>query len=145
MIWLCVGPFKMLFLFTLHKELKEHQCALLSASSVINILQVFLDFRSFDICNFQFTAVYNSIIFSSSLVLLSNFDLRGFYFRIFCMCPDINSVNQGMPVFSLFCQSQLEWEGKRVIFYWSTTLAVATLHGAMLAQLQSLCAHRVVV
>ena len=39
------------------------------------LLQAFLDFR-----NFRFTAVYNSILFSSALVLLSNLDLRSFYF-----------------------------------------------------------------
>ena len=61
-------------------------------------IKEFLDFRDYDIYNFQFTAVYNSILFSSTLVLLSNLDLRGFWFCVFCVCPHINSVNQGMPV-----------------------------------------------
>ena len=42
--------------------------------------------------------IIDSILFSSSLVLLINLDLRGFCFRIFFMCPHINSVNRGMPV-----------------------------------------------
>ena len=74
-----------------------------------NLLQAFLDFRSFDFSNFWFSAVYNSILFSSPLVLLSNLDLGGFLelvdtnpmvfaTAVFFMCPHINSVNQGMPV-----------------------------------------------
>ena len=55
-------------------------------------VQAFLDFHGFRI-----TAVYNSILISSPLVLLSNLDLRGFCFRFF-MCPYINRVNPGMPV-----------------------------------------------
>ena len=43
-------------------------------------IQAFLDFRGFDFRDFRFTAVYNSILFSSPLVLLSNLDLRGFCF-----------------------------------------------------------------
>ena len=60
--------------------------------------EVFLDFRGFDFWDFRFNVVDNSILFSSSLVLLINLDLRGFCFRIFFMCPHINSVNRGMPV-----------------------------------------------
>ena len=55
------------------------------------------DFRGFDFRNFRFNAVYNSILFSSLLVLLSNLDLRGFCFPRFFMCPHINSVIRGMP------------------------------------------------
>ena len=62
-------------------------------------IQAFLDFLGFDFCDFRFTAVYNSILFSSPLVLLSKLDLRGFYaFAVLFLCPHINSVNQGMPV-----------------------------------------------
>ena len=51
-------------------------------------LQAFLDFRSFDFRDFWFNAVYNSILFSSPLVLLSNLDLRGFPFpRFFYVSP----------------------------------------------------------
>ena len=46
---------------------------------------------------FRFKAVYNSILFSSPLVL-SNHDLRGFCFPRFFMCPHINSVDRGMSV-----------------------------------------------
>ena len=46
-------------------------------------VQAFLNFRGFDFRNFRFTAVYNSILFSSPLVLLSNLDLRGFCFPLF--------------------------------------------------------------
>ena len=60
-----------------------------------HVLQAFLDFRSFEIHDFLFAAVYNSIIFSSPLVLLSDLDLQGFCFFLY---PHINSVNQGMPV-----------------------------------------------
>ena len=46
-------------------------------------VQAFLDFR-----DFRFNAVYNSILFSSPLVLLSNLDLRGFRFpQIFYVSP----------------------------------------------------------
>ena len=39
------------------------------------IIQAFLDFRGFDLRNFRFNTVYDSIIFSSPLyVLLSNLD-----------------------------------------------------------------------
>ena len=47
------------------------------------MVQAFLDFRGFDFRNFRFTTVYNSILFSSPLVLLSNLDLHGFCFRGF--------------------------------------------------------------
>ena len=56
-------------------------------------------FPRFDFCNFWFNVVYNSILFSSPLVLLSNLDFLSFRFPLFFMCPHINSVNQGMPVF----------------------------------------------
>ena len=41
-------------------------------------MQAFLDFRNFDFRNFRISAVYNSILFFSTLVLLSNLDLRTF-------------------------------------------------------------------
>ena len=44
------------------------------------IIQAFLNSCGFDFRNFRFTAVYNSILFSSSLLLLLNLDLRGFCF-----------------------------------------------------------------
>ena len=40
---------------------------------IISELQAFLHFRGFDFRNFQFTAVYNSILFSSPLVLKYQF------------------------------------------------------------------------
>ena len=46
-------------------------------------LQAFLDFCGFHFRSFWFTVVYNSILFSSPLVLLSNLYLRGFSFRVF--------------------------------------------------------------
>ena len=52
-------------------------------------IQAFLDFRGLDFCDFWFSAVYNSILFSSPLVLLSNLDLRGFCFHVFFMCAPI--------------------------------------------------------
>ena len=62
-------------------------------------VQAFLDFRGFEFLDFRFNTVYNSILFSSPLVLLSNLDFRGFRFpRFFHVSPDINSVNRGMPV-----------------------------------------------
>ena len=48
-----------------------------------NTIQAFLYNCGFDFCNFRFTVVYNSLLFSSSLVLLSNLHLRGFCFRGF--------------------------------------------------------------
>ena len=41
------------------------------------------DFRGFHFRGFRFTTVYNSILISSPLLLLSNLDLRGFCFRGF--------------------------------------------------------------
>ena len=49
-------------------------------------IQAFLDFCGFNFRGFRFTAVYNSILFSSPLVLLSNLDLCGFCFRFFFVC-----------------------------------------------------------
>ena len=46
-------------------------------------VQAFLDFSGFNFRNFWFTAVYNYILFSSPLVLLSNLDLCGYCFRSF--------------------------------------------------------------
>ena len=46
-------------------------------------IQAFLDFRGFDFRNIQFNEVYNSILSSSPLVLLSNLDLCSFCFRGF--------------------------------------------------------------
>ena len=58
----------------------------LKSISVICI-QAFLDFCGFDFRGFRFTAVYNSILFFSPLVLLSNLDLWSFCFCIFlCVC-----------------------------------------------------------
>ena len=45
-------------------------------------IQAFLDFRGFNFRNF-FNAVYNSILFSSPSVQISNLDLRGFCFLEF--------------------------------------------------------------
>ena len=61
-------------------------------------IQAFLDFRGFDFRDFRFNTVYNSILFSSPLVPLSNLDLNGFCFCGFFLCPYINGVNRGMPV-----------------------------------------------
>ena len=67
----------------------------------INV-QAFFDFCSFHFRDFRFNAIYDSILFSSPLVLLSNLNLHGFCFpRFFFMCPHINSVNPGMPVVCL--------------------------------------------
>ena len=53
------------------------------------IIQAFLDFRGFDLRNFRFNTVYDSIIFSSPLyVLLSNLDLCSFHFlHLFYVSP----------------------------------------------------------
>ena len=56
----------------------------------------FLDFCCFHFCDFRFNPVYNSILFSSPLILLSNLYLGGFCFPSpFFMCPHINNVNWG--------------------------------------------------
>ena len=65
-----------------------------------NNVQAFLNFHGFDIHDFQFTAIYNSILFFSPLVLLSKLDLQGFRFPHLFMCPLNNSVNRGIPVLS---------------------------------------------
>ena len=74
-------------------------------------IQAFLNFGGFDFWDFRFNAVYNSILFSSPLVLLSNLNLRSF---CFLRCPYNNSVNQGMPVIWLCPQpdkvSYLKWK-----------------------------------
>ena len=61
-------------------------------------IQAFLDFRGFDLHDFPFTAIYNSILFSSPLVLLSNLALRSFCFRGFLFCVPTLIVDRGMPV-----------------------------------------------
>ena len=54
----------------------------------MSCVQAFLDFRGFDFRNFRFNEVYNSILFSSPLVLLSNLYIRGFCFRgLFFVSP----------------------------------------------------------
>ena len=63
-----------------------------------NCIKAFLDFQDFDFRNFRFTTVYNSILFSFPLVLISNLHLHCFCFRGFFLCPHINSVYRGMPV-----------------------------------------------
>ena len=50
-----------------------------------NRLQAFPDFCGFNFRDIWFNAVYNSILFSSLLVLLSNLDLRGFHFPRFSL------------------------------------------------------------
>ena len=65
---------------------------------LVKFFWAFLDFRGFNFRNFWFTAVYNSILFSSPLVLLSNLDLRVSASAVFHLGPHINSVNRGMPV-----------------------------------------------
>ena len=62
-------------------------------------VQAFLNFHGFDFWDFRFNAVYNSVLFSSPLVLLSNLDLHNFCIGFF-LCPHIDSVNRGMPVFT---------------------------------------------
>ena len=54
-------------------------------------IQAFLDFRGFDFRHFRFTAVYNSILFSSPLVLLSNLDLCDFPFLLFLGVPPLTA------------------------------------------------------
>ena len=48
-------------------------------------LQAFLAFGGFDYFDFGFNVVYNFILFSSLLVLISNLDVRIFPFRGFFM------------------------------------------------------------
>ena len=86
----------------------------LSTFNQFFLLQPFLDFL-----DFWFNVVYNSIIFSSALVLLSNLDLRSFFFCCFFLCPHINSVNRGMPVLDsdhLFYDKNLKF---LIIFSWA--------------------------
>ena len=49
-------------------------------------VQGFHDFCSFNFCKFQIKVVYNSILCSSPLVVLSNLDLRGFLLSAFILC-----------------------------------------------------------
>ena len=71
-----------------------------------------MNFPVFDIRNFRFTAVYDSILFSSPLVQLSNHDFRGFASAVFLLYPHINSLNQEMPVFDSFLAAG--WSGQSV-------------------------------
>ena len=60
----------------------------LCAHLAVTHLQAFLDFHSFDFRNYRFTVVYNSILFSSLLLLLSNLGLCRFCFsRYFYVSP----------------------------------------------------------
>jgi len=67
----------------------EVQCTL----DLVTLLsvQASLDFRGFDFCDFGLNAVYNSNLFSSPLVLLSNLDLRGFHFLCFLCVPTLTA------------------------------------------------------
>ena len=49
-------------------------------------LQAFLNFYCFYFHNFLFNTVYDTILFSSLLVLLSNLDLRGLCIHRFFLC-----------------------------------------------------------
>ena len=57
----------------------------------LHVCTSFLTFRSFEFRNFWFTMVYNSILFSSPLVLLSNLNLPGFCFRVFLCVPTLTT------------------------------------------------------
>ena len=59
----------------------------------MSVQAVLLNFRCFDFCDFWFNAVYNAILYSFPLVLLSSLDLGSFCFLRFFMSPHINSVN----------------------------------------------------
>ena len=67
-------------------EVYDNQVGIMEATILTTGI---LDFRSFDFRDYWFNAVYNSILFSSPLVLLSNLDLRGFCFCAFLIVsPD---------------------------------------------------------
>ena len=75
--WVCSVPDDCLIVWQLHDDCMTTAWLL-----------AYLDFHGFDFRNFQFPGVDNSILFSSSLVLLTNLDLRGFRFRgLFCVSP----------------------------------------------------------
>ena len=72
--------------------------------------QAFLNFQGFNFGNFPFNLVYNSILFSSPLVLLSNLDLRGFCLRGLYFVSPHNRVNWGMPVINhYFYKKGIKW------------------------------------
>jgi hypothetical protein len=75
--------------FTGKETGKTHLCAL-GYQLYYSTVQVFLDFRGLDFRNFWFNAVYNSILFSSPLVLLSNLNLRGFPFHVVLIASILN-------------------------------------------------------
>ena len=55
-------------------------------------LQAFLDSRGFNFHNFLFNEVYNSILFSSPVVLPRNLDWCGFCFRIVLCVPTLTAL-----------------------------------------------------
>ena len=85
-----------------------------------SVVQTFLDFHSFDFCNFQFTAVHNSILFSSPLVLLKVISIYAVFASAFFLCPHINNINQGMPVFiyslNLYPSQDKEYNFTHIVF-----------------------------
>ena len=89
-----------LLVIIIHFDLVCHQKKeFIFASGMLQFnVHTFLDFCCFNFRFFQFNEVYDSHLFSSPLVLLSNHDLHGFCFPRFFMCPHINSVNRGMSV-----------------------------------------------
>ena len=121
-------------IFLLHTRQRINVCCCWFSNSVmlnlINLFshlvqnyqkQAFLYFCGFDFRNFGLSAVYNSILFSSPLVLLSNLNLRGFLFPRFFMCPQIKSINWGMPVpkknqFVIWPKIKYKWQGINSIF-----------------------------
>ena len=65
---------------TLLERVKLREMIRMTSDPAESAVQTFLDFLGFDFRDFQ---LYNSIQFSSPLVILSNLDLRGFCFRGF--------------------------------------------------------------
>ena len=82
-----------------------------------NYIQAILDFHGFDFGDFWFTAVYNSILFSSPLYLglLSNLNLCRFCSRNFHLCHHINSLIRGMPVVLVWIQCWSVFTGQQLL------------------------------
>ena len=72
-------------------DLKNKKSAQLRFVKYSFQVQAFLYFHGFDFRDFRFTAVYNSILFSSPFVLLSNLDLHGFFFCVFLCVPTLTA------------------------------------------------------
>ena len=84
---------------------KYKQSTILNYSKLIhylNLIKTYTDISRFPRFSFPGFLIYNSILFSSPLVLLSNLDLHGFSFRVFFLSPHYQCLSRNACI-SILC------------------------------------------